>query len=152
MGLSRLMMTPQKTSSSGSGGGNGTVGDDAFTMTMGQQGGQYGYTRYNATIGEVEGNVKHDGKAVTLVMAAYYSGWFDFAFNVEGVTGGKYNVTVKVTSVETNVSVRINFSNIQYQSYVPGFYEYTNKVASEVANMFSAKNVGKKYRVEIIFN
>ena len=96
--------------------------------------------------------MKHDGKAVTLVMISYYSGWLDFAFNVEGVTGGKYNVTVKVTSTETNENVRINFANIQYQSYVPGFYEYTNKLPSEVATMFNGKNVGKKYIVEIIFN
>lgn len=133
---------------------NGSVieGEGEFIMTMGQQSTQYGYSRYNATFGEVEGNVKHDGKAVTLVMISYYSGWLDFAFNVEGVTGGKYNVTVKVTSTETNENVRINFSNIQYQSYVPGFYEYTNKLPSGVANMFNGKNVGKKYRVEIIFN
>ena len=133
---------------------NGSVveGDGELIMTMGQQGAQYGYSRYNATIGEVEGNVKHDGKAVTLVMAAYYGGWFDFAFNIEGVTSGKYNVTVKVTSVETSESVRINFSNIQYQSYVPGFYEYTQSLPSGVATMFNAKNVGKKFRVEIVFN
>lgn len=143
MGLNRILM---KT--------NGSVieGEGEFIMTMGQQSTQYGYSRYNATFGEVEGNVKHDGKAVTLVMLSYYSGWLDFAFNVEGVTGGKYNVTVKVTSVETNENVRIDFSSIQYQSYVPGFYEYTNKLPSEVATMFNGKNVGKKYRVEIIFN
>lgn len=133
---------------------NGSVveGDGEFIMTMGQQGLQYGYSRYNATYGEVEGNVKHDGKAVTLVMISYYSGWLDFAFNVEGVTGGKYNVTVKATSAETSESVRIDFSNMQYQSYVPGFYEYTNKLPSGFATMFNAKNVGKKFRVEIIFN
>ena len=133
---------------------NGSVveGDGEFIMTMGQQGVQYGYSRYNATFGEVEGNVKHDGKAVTLVMMSYYSGWLDFAFNVEGVTSGKYNVTAKVTSVETNESVRVDFSNIQYQSYVPGFYEYTNKGISGFANILNAKNVGKKFRVEIIFN
>jgi hypothetical protein len=143
MGLNRILM---KT--------NGSVieGEGEFIMTMGQQSTQYGYSRYNATFGEVEGNVKHDGKAVTLVMISYYSGWLDFAFNIEGVTGGKYNVTVKVTSTETNENVRINFSSIQYQSYVPGFYEYTNKLPSEVATMFNGKNVGKKYRVEIIFN
>lgn len=146
MGLSRLMLS-KKTAGSG-----GDTGDNVFIMTMGQQGSQCGYSRYNATIGEVEGSVKHEGKTVTLVMICYYGGWLDFAFNVEGVTGGKYNVTAKVTSVETNASVRVDFSNIQYQSYVPGFYDYTNKVASEVANMFSVKNVGKKYRVEIIFN
>lgn len=146
MGLNRLMLS-KKTAA-----GGGTAGDNVFIMTMGQQGYQYGYSRYNATFGEVEGNVKHDGKAVTLVMISYYGGWLDFAFNVEGVTSGKYNVTAKVTSVETNESVRVDFSNMQYQSYVPGFYEYTNKLPSEVATMFNGKNVGKKYRVEIIFN
>lgn len=143
MGLNRILMKAN---------GSTIEGDGEFIMTMGQQSVQYGYSRYNATFGEVEGNVKHDGKAVTLVMLAYYSGWLDFAFNVEGVTGGKYNVTVKVTSTETNENVRINFSSIQYQSYIPGFYEYANKLPSEVANMFNGKNVGKKYRVEIIFN
>ena len=143
MGLNRILMKAN---------GSTIEGDGEFIMTMGQQGYQYGFSRYNATIGEVEGNVQHEGKAVTLVMISYYSGWLDFAFNIEGVTGGKYNVTVKVTSTETNENVRINFSSIQYQSYVPGFYEYTNKLPSEVATMFNGKNVGKKYRVEIIFN
>ena len=143
MGLNRILMKAN---------GSTIEGDGEFIMTMGQQSVQYGYSRYNATFGEVEGNVLHDGKAVTLVMLAYYGSWLDFAFNVEGVTGGKYNVTVKVTSTETNENVRINFSSIQYQSYIPGFYEYTNKLPSEVATMFNGKNVGKKYRVEIIFN
>lgn len=148
MGLTRLMMG-KKTAFSG---GGGATGDNAFIMTMGQQGLQYGYSRYNATYGEVEGNMKHDGKAVTLVMLSYYGSWLDFAFNVESVTGGKYNVTVKVTSVESNTSVTIEFPSIQYQSYVPGFYEYTNDLPSEVATMFTAANVGKKFKVEIIFN
>lgn len=143
MGLNRLMLV-KKTAVSG--------GDNVFIMTMGQSGYQYGFSRYNATIGEVEGNGQHEGKTVTLVMLCYYSGWLDFAFNVEGVTGGKYNVAVKITSIETNENVRINFLNIQYQSYVPGFYEYTKDLPSRVATMFNAKNVGKKYRVEIIFN
>ena len=143
MGLNRILMKAN---------GSTIEGDGEFIMTMGQQGAQYGYSRYNATFGEVEGNVKHDGKAVTLVMVSYYGVWLDFAFNIEGISSGKYNVTLKVTSVETNESVRVEFPNIQYQSYVPGFYEYTNKPPSDVATMFSAKNVGKKYRVEIIFN
>lgn len=147
MGLNRLMMGKKTLSS-----GGGATGDNAFIMTMEQQGLQYGYSRYNATYGEVEGNVKHDGKAVTLVILSYYGGWLDFAFNVEGVTGGKYNVTVKVTSVESNTSVTIKFPSIQYQSYIPGFYEYTNDLPSEVAAMFAAANVGKKFKVEIIFN
>lgn len=132
--------------------GSTIEGEGAFIMTMGQQSWQYGYSRYNGNYGEVEGNVKHEGKPVTLVMASYYGGYFDFAFNVEGVTGGKYNVTLKVTSVETGESIRVEFPDIQYQSYIPGFYEYTNTIPPEVAKMFSAANVGKKYRVEIIFN
>lgn len=143
MGLNRILMKAN---------GSTIEGDGEFIMTMGQQSLQYGYSRYNATFGEVEGNVKHDGKAVTLVILSYYGGRLDFAFNVEGVTGGKYNVTVKVTSTETNENVRINFSSIQYQSYIPGFYEYTNDLPSEVATMFAAANVGKKFKVEIVFN
>lgn len=143
MGLNRILMKAN---------GSAIEGDGEFIMTMGQQGAQYGYSRYNATYGEVEGNVKHDGKAVTLVMLSYYGGWLDFAFNVEGVTGGKYNVTVKITSAETNENVRINFSSIQYQSTIPSFYGYSRDLPAEVANMFNGKNVGKKYRVEIIFN
>lgn len=143
MGLNRLMLV-KKTAVSG--------GDNVFIMTMGQQGYQYGYSRYNATFGEVEGNVKHDGKAVTLVMISYYGGWLDFAFNVEGVTGGKYNVTVKVTSMETNTMVSIEFPSIQYKSYVPGFYEYTQNLTSDAVRMFSKANVGKKFKIEIVFN
>lgn len=143
MGLNRILMKAN---------GSTIEGDGEFIMTMGQQGAQYGYSRYNATFGEIEGNVKHDGKAVTLVMLSYYGGWLDFAFNVEGVTGGKYNVTVKVTLTETNANVRINFSSIQYQSTIPSFYGYSRDLPAEVATMFNGKNVGKKYRVDIIFN
>lgn len=143
MGLNRILMKAN---------GSTIEGDGEFIMTMGQQGAQYGYSRYNSNYGEIEGELTHDGKAVTLVMLSYYGGWLDFAFNVEGVTGGKYNVTVKVTSTETNENVRINSSSIQYQSFIPGFYKYINDLPAEVANMFNGKNVGKKYRVEIIFN
>lgn len=147
MGLNRMMLISKHTT------GGGITGDNTFVMTMGQASAQYGYSRFNnATYGEVEGNVKHDGKAVTLVMLSYASGWLDFIFNIEGVTGGKYNVTVKVTSVESNTVVTIELPNIQYQSYIPGFYDYTNNLPSGVATMFNGKNVGKKYRVEIIFN
>lgn len=145
MGLNRMMFIKKKSAS-------GTTSGNVFVITMGQQGYQYGFSRYNATFGEIEGNVQYDGKAVTLVMLSYYSGWLDFAFNIDGVTGGKYNVTVKVTSTETNENVRINFPSIQYQSYVSGFYGYVNNLPAEVANMFNGKNVGKKYRVEIVFN
>lgn len=143
MGLNRILMKAN---------GSTIEGDGEFIMTMGQQGYQYGFSRYNATIGEIEGNVRHEGKTVTLVMLCYYGGWLDFAFNIDGVTGGKYNVTVKVTSTETNENVRIDFPSIQYQSYVPGFYEYTQSLPSDVARMFSSANVGKKFKVELIFN
>ena len=61
MGLNRMMFISKHTT------GGGTTGDNAFVITMGQQGYQYGYSRYNATIGEVEGNMQHDCKAVTLI-------------------------------------------------------------------------------------
>lgn len=146
MGLNRLMLA-KKTAA-----GGGAATDNAFVMTMGQQGAQYGYSRYNANYGEIEGNVQHDGKAVTLVMLSYYGGWLDFAFNIEGVAGGKYNVTVRVTSMETNTTVNIEFPNIQYQNYIPGFYEYTQNLTSDAVRMFSKANIGKKIKVEIIFN
>lgn len=138
MGLNRMMFIKKTTS------GN------AFVMTMGQRNYRYGFSRYN--YGKVEGNVQYDGKAVTLVMLRYYGGYLEFAFNVEGVTGGRCNVTVKMTSLETNTSVTIEYPDIPYQSQVPGFYEYKNNLPAEVANMFNGKNVGKKYRVEIVFN
>ena len=141
MSINRILMKPQSSD----------VGN-ALIMTMGQAGYQYGYSRYNATIGEVEGSVQHEGKAVTLVMLCYYSGFLDFAFNIEGVSGGKCNVTVKVTSVDTGTSGTIEFPNIQYQSYVPGFYEYTQSLTSDIIRMFSKANVGKKIKVEIVFN
>ncbi|WP_337398492.1 hypothetical protein [Phascolarctobacterium succinatutens] len=147
MGLNRLMMGKKPSSS-----GGGTTGDNTFTVTVGKQGYQYGFSRYNATIGEVEGNVQHEGKAVTLVMLCYYSGFLDFAFNIEGVSSGKYNVTVKVTSVDTGTSGTIEFPNMQYQSYIPGFYEYTQSLTSDIILMFSQANVGKKIKVEIVFN
>ena len=141
MGLNRLLLS--KT----------TAEDNVFIMTMGQQSSQYGYNRFNNTsYGEVEGNVEHEGKAVTLSMISYSGGWLDFIFNVEGVTSGSYNVTIKITSMETNTTANIEFPNIPYQSYIPGFYEYTQNLTSDAANMFSKANVGKKFKVEIVFN
>ena len=140
MGLNRLLLS--KT----------TAEDNVFIMTMGQQGYQYGFSRYNASFGEVEGNVQHEGKAVTLIMLCLYSSFLDFAFSIEGVTSGSYNVTIKITSMETNTTANIEFPNIQYQSYIPGFYEYTQNLTSDAASMFSKANVGKKFKVEIVFN
>lgn len=146
MGLIRLMLA-KKTTASG-----GDTADNTFTVTIGQQGYQYGFSRYNATIGEVEGNVQHDGKAVTLVMLCYYSGYLDFAFNIEGVTSGILNVTVKLTFMDTGTSGTIEFPKIEYQSYIPGFYAFTQSLTSDIIRMFSKANVGKKIKVEIVFN
>ena len=141
MGLNRVILS-KKTA----------AGDNVFIMTMGQQGYQYGYSRYNASFGEVEGNVQHEGKAVTLIMLCYDGSYLDFAFNVEGVTSGRYNVTIKITSMETNTTANIEFPIIQYQSYISGFYEYTQNLTSDAASMFQKANVGKKFKVELIFN
>lgn len=146
MGLNRLMLAKKTTAS-----GGGTA-DNTFTVTVGQQGYQYGFSRYNATIGEVEGNVQHDGKAVTLVMLCYCSGYLDFAFNIEGVTSGILNVTVKLTFMDTGTSGTIEFPKIEYQSYVPSFYAFTQSLTSDIIWMFSKANVGKKIKVEIVFN
>lgn len=146
MGLNRLMLA-KKTTASG-----GDTADNTFTVTIGQQGYQYGFSRYNATIGEVEGNVQHDGKAVTLVMLCYYSGYLDFAFNIEGVSSGILNATVKLTFMDTGASGTIEFSKIDYQSYIPGFYTFTQSLTSDIIRMFSKANVGKKIKVEIVFN
>lgn len=141
MGLNRLLLS-KKTAAE----------DNVFIMTMGQNGYQYGFSSYNNTFGEVEGNVQHEGKAVTLIMLCLYSSFLDFAFNVEGVTSGSYNVTIKITSMETNTTANIEFPVIKYQSFLPGFYEYTQNLTSDAASMFSKANVGKKFKVEIIFN
>lgn len=146
MGLNRLMLAKKHTAS------GGDTADNTFTVTVGQQGYQYGFSRYNATFGEVEGNVQYDGKAVTLVMLCYYSDYLDFAFNIAGVSSGRLNVTVKLTLVDSGTSGTIEFPKIDYQSYVPGFYEYTQSLTSDVIRMFSKANVGKKIKVEIVFN
>lgn len=141
MGLNRLLLS-KKTA----------AGYNVFIMTMGQNGYQYGFSSYNHTFGEVEGNVQHEGKAVTLITLCLYSSFLDFAFNVEGVTSGRYNVTIKITSMETNTTANVEFPNIPYQSYIPSFYGYTQNLTSDAANMFSKANVGKKFKVELIFN
>ena len=146
MGLNRLMLAKKTTASGGS------TADNTFTVRVGQQGYQYGFSRYNSTIGEVEGNVQHDGKAVTLVMLCYYSGYLDFAFNIEGVTSGILNVTVKLTFMDTGTSGTIEFPKIEYQSYITGFYAFTHSLTSDIIRMFSKANVGKKIKVEIVFN
>lgn len=143
MGLNRMMFVKK---SAGSG------GDNAFIMTMGRQSNQYGYSRHNGNYGEVTGNVTHDGRALTLVMLSYYGGWLDVAFLEEGVTSGSYNISLKITPMETGVTVNLAVGKISYQSAATGFYTYVQRVPSSVSSMFTAANVGKQFKVEIIFN
>ena len=145
MGLNRLFMFRRAE-------GGGDVTENVFVMTMGQQGGQYGYSRYNANIGEVEGEVYHDGKAVTLVMTCYYGGWLDVAFQVEGVTSGSYNITLNITPVETGVTVSLAVGKISYGGANTGFYKYVQRLPSNVSSLFVAANVGKQFKIELIFN
>ena len=142
MGLNRLLLSKKAAA----------AGDNVFIMTIGRLYSQTGYSRYNASFGDVEGNMQHEGKAVTLLMLCWDGSYLDFIFNVEGVTKGSYNVTIKITSMETNTTANIEFPNIPYQSYIPGFYEYTQNLTSDAESMFSKANVGKKFKVEIVFN
>ena len=140
MGLNRMMIkSPAKKK-------------NAFIITMGNSSIQYGYSRYYATIGEVEGEVMHDGKAVTLKMLCYYSGYLDFAFNVDGVTAGKYNVTIEITEVDTGRTGQYAFGDMPYTDRIPGFYLGPHNIPVDVSRFFVAANVGKKYIVELIFN
>lgn len=146
MGLNRMFINKSVES------GGGSIPKNIFLMTMGQQGSQYGYSRYNATIGEVEGEVYHDGKKVTLVMTCYYGGWLDVAFKVDGVTSGSYNITLNITPLETGVTVNVAVGKISYQGATTGFYTYVQRVSTAISSMFSAANVGKKFKIEIVFN
>lgn len=147
MGLNRMMFIKK---SAGSGGGD--VTENAFIMTMGQQSGQYGYSRNNANYGEVTGNVTHDGRAVTLVMLSYYGGWLDVAFKEEGVTSGSRNIALNITPMETGIAVPLAVGKMSYQGASTGFYTYVQRVPSNISSMFTAANVGKKFKVEIVFN
>ncbi len=143
MGLNRLMLV-KKTAVSG--------GDNVFIMTMGQQRGQYGYSRNNGNYGEVTGNVTHDGRAVTLVILSYYGGWLDVAFKEEGVTSGSRNISLNIIPIETGVTVPLAVGVMSYQGDLVGFYTFLQRVPSDISSMFTAANVGKKFKVEIVFN
>lgn len=146
MGLNRLMLV-KKTAGSG-----GDTEDNAFIMTMGQRSNEYGYSRNNGNYGEVTGNVEHDGRAVTLVMLSYYGGWLDVAFKEDGVTSGSRNISLNITPMETGVTVNLAVGKISYSGVNVGFYTYVQRVPSNVSSMFTAANVGKKFKVEIVFN
>jgi hypothetical protein len=144
MGLNRLFMFKRAE--------GGVVDENVFIMTMGTKSGQYGYNANSGYYGEVTGNVTHDGRAVTLVMLNYYAGWLDIAFLEEGVTSGSRNISLKITPMETGVTQSLAVGKISYQSAATGFYTYVQRVPSSISSMFSAANVGKKFKVEIIFN
>ena len=148
MGLNRMMFVKRPAGSSG----GGDEPANMFVMTMGQQGGQYGYSRYDVTIGEVTGGMQHDGREVTLVMVSYYGGWLDVAFQVEGVTSGSYNITLNITPVETGVTASLAVGKISYGGTNTGFYKYVQRLPSNVSSLFVAANVGKQFKVELIFN
>lgn len=143
MGLNRLMLV-KKTAVSG--------GDNVFIMTMGQQSNQYGYNCNNGNYGEVTGDVTHDGRAVTLVMLSYYGGWLDVAFKEEGVTSGSRNISLNITPMETGVTVPLAVGAMSYQGDLVGFYTFLQRVPSDISSMFTAANVGKKFKIEIVFN
>lgn len=145
MGLNRMMFV--KRSASG-----GDIPENVFVMTMGTKGGQYGYNNNNGYYGEVTGNVTHDGRAVTLVILSYYGGWLDVAFKEEGVTSGSRNIALNITPMETGVTVPLAVGKISYQSAATGFYTYVQRVPSNISSMFTSANVGKKFKVEIVFN
>lgn len=145
MGLNRLFMFKRAE-------GGGVVDENVFIMTMGTKSGQYGYNANSGYYGEVTGNVTHDGRAVTLVMLNYYAGWLDIAFLEEGVTSGSRNISLKITPMETGVTQSLAVGKITYQSAATGFYTYVQRVPSSISSMFSATNVGKKFKIEIVFN
>ena len=133
---------------------NGSIieGDGVFIMTMGGKSNQYGYSRNNGNYGDVTGNVTHDGRAVTLVILSYYGGWLDVAFKEEGVTSGSRNISLNITPLETGVTQSLAVGKISWHGTATGFYTYVQKVPSAISSMFTAANVGKQFKVEIIFN
>lgn len=135
-----------------SAGSGGSVPENVFVMTMGRQSNQYGYSRNSGNYGEVTGDVTHDGRAVTLVILSYYGGWLDIAFKEEGVTSGSRNISLNITPIETGITVNLAVGKISYQGAATGFYTYVQKVPSNISSMFTAANVGKKFKVEIVFN
>lgn len=144
MGLNRLFMFKRAE--------GGDVDENVFIMTMGTKSGQYGYNVNSGYYGEVTGNVTHDGRAVTLVILSYYGGWLDVAFKEEGVTSGSRNISLNITPLETGVTQSLAVGKASYQGSATGFYTYVQEVPSNISSMFTAANVGKQFKVEIIFN
>ena len=143
MGLNRILMKAN---------GSTIEGDGEFIMTMGRKSDQYGYSRNSGNYGEVTGDVTHDGRAVTLIMLSYSNGWLDVAFKEDGVTSGSRNINLNITPIETGVTVPLAVGAMSYQGDLIGFYTFLQHVPSDISSMFTDANVGKKYKVEIVFN
>ena len=143
MGLNRILMKAN---------GSTIEGDGEFIMTMGRKSNQYGYSRNSGNYGEVTGDVTHDGRAVTLIMLSYSNGWLDVAFKEDGVTSGSRNINLNITPIETGVTVPLTVGAMSYQGDLIGFYTFLQHVPSDISSMFTDANVGKKYKVEIVFN
>ena len=143
MGLNRILMKAN---------GSTIEGDGEFIMTMGRKSNQYGYSRNSGNYGEVTGDVTHDGRAVTLIMLSYSNGWLDVAFKEDGVTSGSRNINLNITPIETGVTVPLAVGAMSYQGDLIGFYTFLQQVPSDISSMFTDANVGKKYKVEIVFN
>ena len=143
MGLNRILMKAN---------GSTIEGDGEFIMTMGRKSNQYGYSRNSGNYGEVTGDVTHDGRAVTLIMLSYSNGWLDVAFKEDGVTSGSRNINLNITPIETGVTVPLAVGAMSYQGDLIGFYTFLQHVPSDISSMFTDANVGKKYKVEIVFN
>ena len=143
MGLNRLMLV-KKTVASG--------GNNVFIMTMGRKSNQYGYSCNSGNYGEVTGDVTHDGRAVTLTMLSYSGGWLDVAFKEDGITSGSRNINLNITPIETGVTVPLAVGAMSYQGDLVGFYTFLQHTPSDISSMFTDANVGKKYKVEIVFN
>lgn len=145
MGLNRMMFIKKSV------GGDGAA-ENAFIMTMGMGSNQYGYSRNSGDYGEVTGDVTHDGRAVTLTILSYSGGWLDVAFKEDGVTSGSRNINLNITPIETGVTVPLAVGAMSYQGDLVGFYTFLQRVPSDISSMFTDANVGKKYKVEIVFN
>lgn len=144
MGLNRLFMVKHVESVA--------VDENVFIMTMGTKSGQYGYNNNSGYYGEVTGNVTHDGRAVTLVILSYYARWLDVAFKEEGITSGSRNISLNITPLETGVTANLTVGKMSYQGTATGFYTFVQRVPSNISSMFTAANVGKQFKVEIVFN
>lgn len=63
-----------------------------------------------------------------------------------------YNISLNITPMETGVTVNWAVGKISYRGVNIGFYTYVQRVPTNISSMFTAANLGKQFKVEIIFN